>query len=125
MATEHSMRFTTDIREQSRESSQIREMNRTLNITEFQRGAVELESLPLAVFMELTQNCNLKCPYCRSSGHFQASWNMPLSLFRRVAEEIFPTALLVDLRGWGESTILKEFPEFISITTDYGPQFVW
>jgi MoaA/NifB/PqqE/SkfB family radical SAM enzyme len=99
----------------------LREANRQLNIEEFQGRQIELQSLPLALFIELTQNCNLKCAYCRSAGTYNPEWDMPIDLFRRVAEELFPTATMVDLRGWGESTVLKSFSEFISITTDYGP----
>lgn len=100
----------------------IRKNNRVLNISEFQRGEIELRSLPVALFIELTQNCNLSCPYCRSGLQYDPALNMSLPLFRQVAEELFPLASLVDLRGWGESTILKSFKEMVSIATAYGPQ---
>jgi MoaA/NifB/PqqE/SkfB family radical SAM enzyme len=106
----------------SNPNHELREANRALNITEFENGIIELESMPLAIFMELTQNCNLKCPYCRSAGKYRRELDMPIDLFRRIAAELFPTTTLVDLRGWGESTILKSFPEIISITADYGPK---
>jgi MoaA/NifB/PqqE/SkfB family radical SAM enzyme len=95
--------------------------NRELNITEFRRGELTLSSLPLAVFVELTQNCNLRCTYCRSGLRHSKQWDMPEELFLRVAEELFPTASLVDLRGWGESTILRHFERFLEITSSYGP----
>ena len=36
--------------------------------------------------------------------------------------QLFPTAELVDLRGCGESTILKSFPKFVSVTASYNTQ---
>lgn len=97
-----------------------RVVNRERNIAEFEARAVRLESLPRVLFLELTENCNLSCPMCRSAGPYQRSRNMSEELFDRVAEELFPTAEVVDLRGWGESTILKRFPAFVDKTLQYG-----
>ncbi|PRY36948.1 radical SAM protein [Umezawaea tangerina] len=94
--------------------------NHDLNIVEFERRATVLTSMPRVLFIELTENCNLSCPMCRSAGPFQPSRNMSTELFDRVAEELFPTAEIVDLRGWGESTILKRFPEFVDKTLAHG-----
>jgi radical SAM protein with 4Fe4S-binding SPASM domain len=61
------------------------------------------------LYVELTQNCNLKCNMCRSGGGFDPSKNMPHELFARIVSELMPYATMVDLRGWGESTILPTF----------------
>jgi MoaA/NifB/PqqE/SkfB family radical SAM enzyme len=42
------------------------------------------------------------------------------ALFRRIGEELFPTAELVDLRGWGESLLLPDIVELIRYTCDFG-----
>ena len=94
--------------------------NRERNLAEFEERATHLASLPRVLFLELTENCNLSCPMCRSAGPYQRSKNMSEELFDRVAQELFPTAEIVDLRGWGESTILKGFPAFVDRTLDYG-----
>jgi radical SAM protein with 4Fe4S-binding SPASM domain len=94
--------------------------NRELNLKEFESRATFLHSLPRVLFLELTENCNLSCPMCRSASRFDPSRNLSQELFDRVAEELFPTAEIVDLRGWGESTILKRFPRFVDQTLDYG-----
>ncbi|HEX6344828.1 radical SAM protein [Umezawaea sp.] len=94
--------------------------NHDRNIAEFERRAVVLTSKPRVLFIELTENCNLSCPMCRSAGPFLPSRNMSVELFDRVAEELFPTAEIVDLRGWGESTILKRFPDFVDKTLAHG-----
>ncbi|WP_017593082.1 radical SAM protein [Nocardiopsis potens] len=103
-----------------RRGADPRSANRELNIREFESGATALESLPRVLFVELTENCNLSCPMCRASGPFDRSKNMDPRLFERVAGELFPTAEIVDLRGWGESTVLKDFPERVARTIEYG-----
>lgn len=100
--------------------SKVRAANRRRNIEEFESGTVRLASLPRVLFIELTENCNLSCPMCRSAGPFDRAKNMPRELFDRVARELFPTAEIVDLRGWGESTILKDFPYYVDRTLEYG-----
>lgn len=99
-----------------------RSENLLLNLAEYQQQSTVLESLPLAVIVELTQNCNLHCDYCRPLIHNQLNLNMRREVFDRVAQTLFPTACLVDLRGWGESTLRKDFSKFIETTSAYGPQ---
>lgn len=70
--------------------------------------------------MELTENCNLHCLMCRSAGRYDATKNMDRNLFHRIADELFPYAEIVDLRGWGESTILKDFVYYLEETARYG-----
>ncbi|MGK4579220.1 radical SAM protein [Kitasatospora sp. HPMI-4] len=102
------------------EWTEARVENHELNLREFEQRATLLHSLPRVLFVELTENCNLSCPMCRSAGKFDRSRNMSQELFDRIARELFPTAEIVDLRGWGESTILKNFPRFVDQTLDYG-----
>jgi radical SAM protein with 4Fe4S-binding SPASM domain len=98
----------------------VRDENRRLNITEFEERRIALASLPRVLFVELTENCNLSCTMCRSSGPFDRSKNMSAELFDSVARDLFPTAEIVDLRGWGESTILKGFGDYVDKTLDFG-----
>lgn len=96
------------------EMTELRARNQELNIAEYQRGATALESQPLALFLELTQNCNLSCPMCRFGEKYDPVLNMEQEVFDRLTEELFPYAHLVDLRGWGESTMLPKFGEFVA-----------
>ncbi|HTB11063.1 MAG TPA: radical SAM protein [Bryobacteraceae bacterium] len=80
--------------------------NSELNRAEYLSGAVSLTSQPRALFIELTQGCNLRCPMCRDEIIGTAQHSMPDTLFDSIAGELFPTAEIVDLRGWGESLIL-------------------
>jgi radical SAM protein with 4Fe4S-binding SPASM domain len=99
---------------------ELRTANSVLNREEFEAGATELKSYPQVLFVELTENCNLSCPMCRSAGPYRRERNMSQELFIRIAEELFPHALMVDLRGWGESTILKSFRSYVDQTIAYG-----
>jgi radical SAM protein with 4Fe4S-binding SPASM domain len=47
---------------------------------------------------------------------------MAPALFDQIHAELFHLASIVDLRGWGESTILKTFKERIQKTTEAGPR---
>jgi len=100
----------------------LRQSNHALNLQEFHEGALVLESNPTVVFVELTQNCNLTCTMCRSAGANYATLNMGDELFDEIAKQLFPTAMMVDLRGWGESTIRPDFEEKVQKTIYYGPQ---
>lgn len=48
------------------------------------------------------------------------SSHMDSDLFRQIADELFPTAELVDLRGWGESLLLSNIVELIRYTRGFG-----
>ena len=75
---------------------------------------------PIAVFVELTRGCNLCCPMCRQERASYSTTTMSASLFSRVAEQLFPTAAMVDLRGWGESLLLREFPSRALTVREHG-----
>jgi MoaA/NifB/PqqE/SkfB family radical SAM enzyme len=47
---------------------------------------------------------------------------LPLGTFRTIAEELLPRAVFVDLRGWGESTILGNFDDYLTIALSYPVQ---
>jgi MoaA/NifB/PqqE/SkfB family radical SAM enzyme len=92
-------------------STLLRDANRELARQEYTRGENVLRSKPRALFIELTRHCNLACPMCRNPGEVPATLRMTEQLFSRIERELFPTADLIDLRGWGESLILPEFED--------------
>jgi MoaA/NifB/PqqE/SkfB family radical SAM enzyme len=89
----------------------LRDANRQLARLEYKTGQTVLKSRPRALFVELTRHCNLACPMCRNPGEVPPTLRMDESMFALVETELFPTADLIDLRGWGESLILPEFPD--------------
>lgn len=92
------------------------------NLKEYAEGSLILNSKPPVIFVELTQNCNLHCVMCRSSKDNNSKLNMPLTLFYKLVDSLFPFAHTVDLRGWGESTILPDFEERLFETIVAGPR---
>src|ERR1051325_10964468 len=98
----------------------LREENAVLNHQEFLARKLTLASYPTMVFLELTQNCNLSCLMCRSSRGYDTSLDLAESVFDRVATTLFPYASLIGLNGWGESTILKNFPRRLRTALDSG-----
>lgn len=98
----------------------LSECNRAHAKREYDDGKKFLLSYPRALFIELTRTCNLHCPMCRSADVQNTGKQMSRSLFDRIASEIFPYAELVDLRGWGESLILPQFPNLARKTARQG-----
>jgi radical SAM protein with 4Fe4S-binding SPASM domain len=88
--------------------------NQALNIAEYRDRRTVLASRPLALFVELTQNCNLSCPMCRFGEKYRKDWNMTPDVFDQLAEQLFPDVHLVDMRGWGESTMLPDFGRYVA-----------
>lgn len=98
--------------------------NFSLAQEEYYQGALQVQSMPVMVNFELTQNCNFKCPMCPQSidprfKSFNPNYNMPLPLIERIAKEVFPLAAFVDLRGFGESTILPYWHEVTEMLEDF------
>src|SRR5258706_1117426 len=85
---------------------QARRLNAEMSRAEYLSGVVSLNSLPRALFVELTQGCNLRCAMCRDDIIATTGRSMSDALFDAIADELFATAEMVDLRGWGESLIL-------------------
>ncbi|MBV9763080.1 MAG: SPASM domain-containing protein [Acidobacteriaceae bacterium] len=96
-----------------------RELNRALNLEEYQRGEICLRSRPRYVLVELTQGCNLKCPMCRADYIHSKERLMDDGLFEK-ASQLFATAEMVDLRGWGESLILPDIVDRIQAVSRSG-----
>lgn len=72
---------------------------------------------PRFLYIELTDKCNLACSMCRSAEH--QGDVLPIDKFEEIAETLFSSAHWVDLRGWGESTILPNFFDYIDIAEKY------
>lgn len=102
------------------QAASARDRNRLLSRFEFETGATMLQSQPRALFIELTRHCNLSCLMCRGPGLIPSTQRMSEKLFSTIEAELFPTADMIDLRGWGESLILPEFPDRARRAARYG-----
>ncbi|AGH96566.1 radical SAM protein [Pseudobdellovibrio exovorus] len=90
--------------------------NIRLSWSEYEQGKIQPESLPFKAIVELTQNCNFKCVMCPQSWEkkfqkYDTNLNMPIETFKKLADQLFPLATFVDLRGFGETTILSYWDE--------------
>ncbi len=65
---------------------------------------------PLSLFMEPTNICNLKCPLCPTGNGSltKRKGYMPFKEYKRVIDELGPTAFSVTLWNYGEPFINKE-----------------
>ena len=85
---------------------------------EFEERKLVVSTLPAKAIVELTQNCNFRCIMCPQSWDEKFAkpnpdFNMPMDTFVRIGEQLFQKAIFVDLRGFGETTILPYWPEIV------------
>lgn len=99
-----------------------RASNSLLNIAEFVSGTLELQSKPRFLIVELTRNCNLYCLMCREKLIYEPRAFMSFELFTCIASELFTCAEVIDLRGWGESTLVPEFNRYVELAATYDAQ---
>jgi MoaA/NifB/PqqE/SkfB family radical SAM enzyme len=102
------------------DNTDARSRNASLNLREMREGKEVLTSLPRYVMVELTQGCNLSCSMCRPASIGISERLMDRSLLAAVADVLFPTAELVDIRGWGESLLVRDIDAVIADVRRYG-----
>lgn len=72
-------------------------------------GGVSLRC-PEKIFLDITEDCNLRCPMCRGAVRMDGR-TMPMELFRRVVDETAPFVKSYSLFLWGEPLVLRDFRE--------------
>ena len=78
-------------------------------------GDASVSGMPVSVGVELTNNCNLKCPEC-SSGSGAMTRNrgfMELDLFEKLIRELRPYLYNINLYFQGESMLHPQFFSFL------------
>lgn len=103
----------------SRDYLATKTSNARLSMREFRAGALELQSMPRKVLVELTQGCNLRCPMCRSRSISYSERELDRTLFYEIAELLFSAAEIVDIRGWGESLLAPDVNGIIQAVDSY------
>lgn len=98
---------------------ELKKENAQKNLDETRRGCSELESLPRYVMVELTQGCNLRCPMCRSRPIAYGERVMDRDMLHDIAAVLFPTAEIVDIRGWGESLLAPDIGPIVELVASY------
>lgn len=82
-------------------------------------GRPEMKGMPIAVGVELTNNCNLQCPEC-SSGSGQMTRKrgyMDIELFKRTMNELKPYLYNTNLYFQGEPMLHPGFFSFLEYST--------
>jgi len=86
------------------------------NQNEFTKQLANLSSYPHRLYVELTRNCNMNCQMCFQSNQKYKGENLTMSFdfFKTIANQLFPYAKFIDLRGFGESTLLPNFLSYVN-----------
>ncbi|MDD5070158.1 MAG: radical SAM protein [Candidatus Omnitrophica bacterium] len=80
---------------------------------------------PCVLYLELTRNCVSNCSFCRgTSWTNNPKYNMPKETFKLIQEEYIPKAVMVDLRGWGESLLLDDFANYVQKVAKYNSKII-
>ncbi len=98
----------------------LKAFNRRKVYRDYHEGNVKVSGYPLMLFVESTRFCNLACRMCRDYGEITREQTMEFDLFKKIADQLFPYAEFVDLRGWGESLILKDFEKRARLAAAHG-----
>jgi radical SAM protein with 4Fe4S-binding SPASM domain len=78
---------------------------------------------PSVLYIELTQNCFGRCVFCHGKNWVNdPKYDMSDKVFDTLLRDYIPFAVLIDLRGWGESLSLPNFDEYINKVTKFGPK---
>jgi MoaA/NifB/PqqE/SkfB family radical SAM enzyme len=84
---------------------------------EFERRfkKIKLSSHPFILHIELTNVCNLKCPYCLTGNdtNYQQKGFLTFDSYKRIIDDLKDYLILVRLDGLGESFLNKSFFDMV------------
>jgi radical SAM protein with 4Fe4S-binding SPASM domain len=100
----------------------LRDRNNWILEREIANGLTTMRGIPNVLFLELTRRCNLACGMCRGGMMKDHGLDMSEAVLRRIEEELPPTARFVDLRGWGESLVRRDFLSIVERFAQPGVQ---
>ncbi|MCX8037698.1 MAG: radical SAM protein [Candidatus Sumerlaeia bacterium] len=77
--------------------------------------------LPVQIWLETTTRCNLNCRICaRRYSPADEGRDMPVEVFKRIEEALFPTLTHIELQGWGEPMFAENFEMFYESAQRHG-----
>ena len=89
--------------------------NALLNRAEMRLGRTRLLSRPYKLTIDVSNKCNLRCPFCptgrREDG--RAMGNISIEAFTSMIDELAPYAFSLDLFDWGEPFFNPDLPHLI------------
>ncbi len=104
-----------------------RSLNRYLNRLEMKLGRNRLISFPYEICIDVTNKCNLHCPYCptgRGEQGGRGRGSISYETFCHILDELGPYAYNLELFNWGEPFFNKELPRLITYAGTKGVQTV-
>lgn len=97
----------------------LRVANVALARLEMKAGRTRLWSLPYKLCIDVTNKCNLGCPYCptgRKDPSGRGKGNVSYETFCAILDEL-PTVTTVELFNWGEPFFNPDLPRLIGYAT--------
>lgn len=84
---------------------------------EKRRRTARVRSYPYAATLDVTNLCNLRCPYCPTGAQRDAGRDpriMPLSIVDRLLEEVGDYLISANLFNWGEPFVHREVADIVA-----------
>jgi hypothetical protein len=94
--------------------------NMALVQLEMKMGRTRLWSRPYQLCIDVTNKCNLGCPYCptgRKDPTERGKGNISYETFCEIVDELAPTVRTLELFNWGEPFFNPELPRLIEYAT--------
>ncbi len=100
----------------------LRLFNALLNKLEMRLGRNYLLSRPYKLTIDVSNKCNLQCPFCPTGRREEGrpKGNISLESFASIVDELAPYAFSLDLFDWGEPFFNPQLSELIAYATRKG-----
>jgi radical SAM family protein/iron-sulfur cluster protein len=98
-------------------------LNYYLARVEMKIGRNRLLSYPYELCIDVSNKCNLHCPYCptgRGEQGERGRGNISYDLFKSILDELAPYVYQLELFNWGEPFFNRALPELIAYATGKG-----
>jgi len=99
-----------------------RRLNYYLSKVEMKLGRNRLLSYPYELTIDVSNKCNLHCPYCptgRGEQGGRGRGNISYELFEAILRELGPYVYKLELFNWGEPFFNRDLPRLIACAQQY------
>lgn len=98
---------------------ELKKHNILLKNQEVEKQVRICKAKPYWIWLESTTRCNLRCMTCSRSYSHMPGQDMSEKVFHRIRDEIFPALDYVELQGFGEPMLARNFDYFFQTAIDY------
>ncbi|UCF34778.1 MAG: radical SAM protein [Phycisphaerales bacterium] len=87
---------------------------------EKKRGIARVKGLPYTMTVDVTNACNLRCPFCPTGRqeYGRKKQNMPLDQFKHIVDHLRDMLLVVNLFNWGEPLVHPHIWDMVGYLTE-------